>query len=649
MSVLTIDFETFSECDLIKCGSWVYSRDPSTEILCLAYKFENTETFLWTPKDEPPKDLFEFIEGGGSLEAHNAQFEHHIWNNCGVKKYGFPKLYLSQIECSASKAAALALPRSLGDVGAALKLGVQKDMEGRRLMLKLSKPRKPTKHNPSTRHNKPEEMERLYQYCIRDVETEFEVSNRLRDLTPKEMKIWQLDQKINNRGIYCDVKAVKVAIDFLDKYKKEAVGHLKRMTDGEVTSPLQRDKLLNWLNERGAEMKDLTKASVEEALNRVTCAKLYEMLKLRQSMSKTSTAKFKKMLMMADYDDHRIRGTMMYHGAATGRWSGKGVQVQNLPRGTIKDVDACFAQLYKADYELFADKYPHVSDAISSLIRSMLCAPEGKDLLCADFSAIEARGLLWLCDDQAGLNKFRNGEDLYIDMAADIYSKKVSEVSKEERQLGKVAILGLGYGMGKAKFFDTCAAWGVVGVDKKLADKAVFKYRTKYNKVKNFWYEVEDAAKQALITRQKTTCADGKIKYKYQNGFLLCRLPSGRDIAYYAPKIIVAESPIGMTEQLTYMGTNSFTNKWERISTYGGKLVENITQGLCRDIMAEAMLRVEHSGYKIIMSVHDELVCEVDEAFGSLETFEKLMSKVPDWAAGFPIEAEGWRGKRYKK
>ena len=686
MNLATIDFETKSKCDIKKAGGWRYSEDPSTDVLCLKFKLPDREMGLWTPvfdslEDDPMgplNPLFDWIKNGGLVEAHNSGFEEAIWQNVMHKKYNAPLVRPSQWRCSASKASALALPRSLEEVGKALGLPIEKDMEGRRLMLKMSKPRKPLKkekeeilknpdvslrddgltfyHDPSDHefnlwHESPKDFIRLFDYCHRDVETEELASASMFDLSPDELKIWQLDQEINRRGIFCDAPLIKKSLEFIEIYSEVLTKELQEVTKGEIQTSGHLKKILTWLEDEGIFMDGLAKAKIEEALKwDFLSPEARRVLEIRQALALTSPKKLKAMLAMAGVDDSRIRGALLYHGASTGRWSGRGIQPQNLPRGTVKDVETCILDLEKMSYETFAEKYPDVLGAISSCIRGMLCAPKGKKLVCADFSSIESRALFWLAEDLDGLEIYNTHGKVYEAMASEIYNIPMESVKKGsfERQLGKQAVLGCGYQMGWKTFITTCEGYGIE-ITAKQSKMAVDAYRNKFWRVKAFWYEAERCAIEAVLKPGKVI-QNGKVFWKKVGDFLFCKLPSGRKIAYKDPQIKRGETPWGEPKDLlTFMGVDSKIRKWTRQKTYGGKLVENITQAVARDFMAEAMLRVEDAGYEIILTVHDELLAETDEGFGSLEEFETIMAQRPSWGLDCPIEVEGWEGKRFKK
>lgn len=642
--MICIDFETRSEIDIKKSGSWVYSLHPTTDILCMAYKINNMPVQLGNDMSTcyELKDYL-FDNPGSLIEAHNAFFEKSIWQNIMVKRYGWPEIKPEQWRCSASVASYHALPRSLGEAGKVLDLTTVKDEQGKRVMLQLAKPKK----KGTGFYEQKDELEKfltLYDYCRSDVEAEYAISERLGRLPERELKIWQLDQKINMRGVPIDMDAVRKALNILDGYTTKLTEELQDLTEGCINTVGQRDKILSWCKERGEDIPGLTKTDVEGALGKVKNPKVKKLLELRQALGKTSIAKYQSMNSSCG-PDNRIRDTLMYHGASTGRWSGKLVQFQNLPRGSIKDMDTALdlIKLNSLDkIELIED---NVMSFMSSAIRGMVCAPKGKHLLVADFAAIEARVLGWLAGSQKMLKQFRNGEDLYKDMASIIYGVDVKEVTSAQRQLGKAAILGCGYGMGVDKFLATCCSWGIE-LDINLAQKAVTAYREQYIDVVRLWRDQQNAA--LTCVRNNKTVVSGKFKWYMENDFLVCELPSTRKLSYYKPKSKEVEKPWGFTDELTYSASKM--GKVFRNATYGGKLVENLTQAVARDIMADAMLRIEDKGYRIIMTIHDELVAEEKE--GSTNTIEKfcgLMKQSPNWAIDCPIDVEGWCGKRYKK
>jgi len=650
MSTLYIDFETTSTVDLKKVGAWMYSRHPSTDVLCMAYAEEGDEVHITPHKRIPEMTAFEVIlRRALKVEAHNAFFERAIWTNIMVARYGWPEIPEDKWRCSAALAASKGLPRKLEYVAQVLKLKNQKDPRGQKLILKTNGiKRKVLDGN---------EFKDLCDYCKRDVEVERELSQRLGSLSPQELKVWQLDQKINLRGIYFDRKCVESAMGLVGEFANGLKSDVASITKGEITSTNQVAKTIEWLGKKGVKVKDLTKDSVSKALARGDSldpdAKM--VLSIRAQLAKNSVKKLEAMQNVADSDD-RIRDCFMYHGASTGRWTGKLVQLQNLPRGTINDLDTCFDLINAGDLELFKACYPDVMGAVSSCVRGMLTAKPGHTLIAADYNAIETRVLFWLAGEERGLQKFRDGTDLYKDMASDIYKVSNDAVTKLQRQVGKTAILGLGYQMGAEKFFDTCALNGI-DLSKQLAEGVIITYRSKYDSVVRFWYAMEDNARKAFKNPGKGYKV-GRLTWIYDQvqNILGLRLPSGRHLHYWWPSI---ESVTRMNKDgveytkdaLCFWSVDSTTKKWAKESTYGGKLVENAVQAVARDLLAEAMLNLNRHEHDIVLHAHDEVVIEcaeehrdVNEHFLTIE-----MESLPNWAEGLPIKAETWVSKRYKK
>lgn len=672
--MLHLDFETRSEVDITRSGAWRYSVDDSTSVLCLSYWLNpKRPPSLWLPGMPPPQDLFDAIQRRELCYAHNAFFERVIWRNVCVRKMGWPAVPNALWRCTAAVAAAHALPRRLGQVNLALGLphDVQKDSDGIRLIGALCKPKARTKEeirNGVTErrwNNDPVKLNRLYNYCKQDVRAEAALSQRLSPLNPFELRVWQADQRINERGVYVDTQAISRFREIVSKYERDQNAQLRKITQGKVKKATELDKLFTWLiDDLVLEVNNLDKAAVNTLL---TCGwwtiepHHIEALEIRKSLGKASVAKLRAMERAVDPRDSRIRDTLMYHGAATGRWAGKIVQFQNVPRGklSVDEIHQVIEYIKKPDAAL--DNMPVFADPMdiaSSCLRSLVTAPPGRELIAADYSAIEARGVCWLADDLTGLAEFTGDRDVYKIMSSRIYDIPYEAVDdKEQRHLGKGTVLGCGYQMGIDKFRRTCVANGL-HIDEKMAEKAVHAYRTARSKVVAMWWNQNQAAVD-VVTKKKTEAICGKVRWFLEGDFLFCELPSKRRLAYYKPRFEKAraswskddEGKTDWVEAVTYMGVNGYTKKWERMSTYGGKLVENITQAVCRDIIAEAIVRIEEGPYPydIVLSVHDELVAEVDEDKGSLDEFIGLLTQLPKWAEGFPIKAEGWRGKRYRK
>ena len=672
--------ETRSRVDLRACGVYVYAEDPSTEIFCIAFKLGDGETKLFIPhpardiihkgnfyrwpESVPSDDLKNAIEQATTIEAHNMQFEATLWHHVMHKRYGFLDLPKEKLRCSAAKASTFALPRDLKR--ACLSLGVpqQKDQTGYRIMMKMCKPRKPTKNNPAEWHEDPAEFKILCEYCIQDVEAEHALSNALYDLSDKELEVFQLDMKINDRGVKVDIPSIDNLIEKVKIKENSLLLEVQSLTRGALRSVRQVTQTILWLRTKGVTTLDLKKDTVQKLLKQSDMdPKARRMLEIRQSLSKSSVSKLTAMKKRASKGD-RVRGTLMYHGANTGRWAGKGIQPQNLPRDSFDEKH--INNVLDSDTDLIDMLYDCTLVAASKSIRGMITCDEGNELLCADFSAIEARVLAWLAGEKSVLKAFENGLDLYKVAATDIYHVGYDAVTKEQRAVGKVCILALGY-QGWLGAFQAMAEGYGVEVPEDDAKEIIMNWRQANGNIVKMWAGLYDTAKKAILTGEPHSY--GNIKYGMRNNFLHCRLPSGRLLAYYKPRITTAKvtyyemvttviagvehkKKVSRTvekEVIAYMGIDSLTNKWMELNTYGGKLAENVTQAVARDILSEALLRLDDVGFNIVLHVHDEIIAEEKISEVSLGEFELIMAETPEWLKGCPMEVEGWKGKRYRK
>ena len=662
---LIIDFETRSAADLRACGAAAYAQHPSTEVICLAVldrgkpaadiwfspKFRSPDTGVLGPI--PDERLRELIEGADTIEAHNAQFEYFIWKYV-MGRYGFAPLPKDKMRCSAAKAALYGLPRDLAGACSAAGVDQQKDMAGHRLMLKLCKPRRPRKAEllldprglKTYWHEDTGDIVRLGRYCLQDVLAERALSSALpKDLPEVEQRLWRLDLEINDRGFRIDVPAVRSILDVVTRHTESLTDEFRRMTG--LASPRQRDATLQHLRALGVDIEGLTASDVAAALEGDNCPTARRILEIRQSLSKASTAKYTAMLGAVGEGD-RIRGCFMYHGAGTGRWSGRIVQPQNFPRGAFPDVDACISLFQKGDVDSIELLYGDPMAAASTCIRGVLVPAPGRDFVCADFSSIEGRVLAWLAGEQAALDVYRSGRDPYKVAASAIYHVPYEAVTKPQRQIGKVAELALGY-QGSVGAFNAMAAGYGVTLDENEVKTIVEKWRGSRPRTVNHWKEIERACFEA-VRNPGTIYSCGKVKFVVRGMFLCLRLPSWRCLYYANPRMEPKEMPWGgMKDVVAVDGTNSVTRKWTTQYLYGGLLTENATQAVARDLLANGMFNVEKAGYPVVLHVHDEVVSEVPEGFGSVEEYEKLLCTLPDWADGLPVGAEGWRGKRYRK
>ncbi len=635
-----LDFETRSELNIKKVGGWVYSQHPSTEVLCMAYALGDGEVKV-VPKEKIPLGIPSEFCGAQFIVAHNAMFEYMIYHNILVKRYGYPEIPKDRWRCTAAKASALALPRALDSCATALQLPASKDKEGYAVMMKMCKPRKATKNDTSKWHESPEDFKALHKYCVRDVEVERTIDNVLRDLSPQEQKVYELDLKINLRGIRIDTQAVDAAIKLVEVYTKQEEQKVVKLSGGFLDGLSRRQRVLTWIKGEGVELPDFTKETVNEALNGELPPKVREVLKLRQELGKTSIAKFKAFKECTD-DNGDFMNALIYHGAATGRWTGQRAQLHNLPRVTLENINDAVETLRNGTFKYFQAVYPNVLQTLSQCLRGMLIAREGHEFIGADWNAIEARILLWFAGDKKGLEYYRTGKDPYKIMASKIFGILESDVSKMQRFVGKQTELGCGFGMGLngERFTVTCRKHDVT-VPIELAKLAVRTYRNEHPAVTTYWKVIERAIVDAIRTGKVVKV--GVLNIFTHKDFLYIQLPSNRMLAYHQPKLE------GNT--ITHMGWVSQRNRYERQRTWGGVFVENIVQGTARVVVVHGMFEGEKQGYKTLLTVHDEILTEREKADKIPVAFyeDLLTHNRPEWIGDCPLKVEGWKGQRFLK
>lgn len=651
MTRIAIDFETYSSADLKAVGTYLYATHPSTGIFCMSWGSTPDDIKTWKEGEPFPADLAAHIKNNGIFSAWNMAFELLIWNNVGVKKYGWPELPVQQTICSMATAQAMSLPGALVNAAPVLNVEESKLYEGWQVMRKLSAPKK---DGALYRYEDcPEQFELLYEYNRQDVRTELACLSRMINLSDKEIAIWRLHYEINKRGIQIDVASVTKAYALVKKEMERLRCEIAEVTDGALHSATQSVALAKWVRSQGVEIDSVAESDVAEVLLRDDLpASVRRALEIRREASSGSTAKFDRLLSSV-CSDGVVRGLFRYHGAATGRWSGEGVQPQNLPRGDLKpeNVDDVLTHLDTPEY--IVEKYGAPMDVLPSCLRGVFVARPGRTLIAVDFSAIEARVLAWLAGEESVLEVFRSGDDIYKTAAANIYHIDKDKVTALQRQVGKVAILALGY-QGGAKAFQLMAKNYKVDVTETEADIIKNAWRAANPNIQAYWWDLEKAA-TAAYKHEGVHVAGPKgrqVKFKRSGSFLWCLLPSNRALCYPYPSVERRKAPWGDNKDvLCYSGVESQTKKWVKKHTYGGKLAENITQAVARDLLAEAMLRVDRAGFDIVMHIHDEIVVEVpeNEAETAQKEIERLMTITPHWAKGLPVEAAGWYGKRYRK
>lgn len=624
----------------------------------LSYALDDEPVKVWVPSY-----LGEFKNADGSyreimsylrrkdviIKAHNAEFEMSINKNVCEQDFDFPPIPVSRYSCTAALCASLALPRALEKAAKMVLKNIRKDPKGQILINRFCRPRKPSKNNPKTRiapTDSPEEFEEFIEYCRQDTVTERALARRLRKfkLSRYQQKMWELNTEMNFRGIPLDIKTIKNSLEIVEEYTKKLTKECNHITGG--LNPTQRDKLLQWINSNGLDIENLQADTIDKALHYSMPWKIRRVLEIRKSISHTSTKKLQTMLKVRS-EDNVFRGGFLFHGATTGRASGKLVQPHNFAKPSINDVEGTLDLLQWGGLDELEIIYKDPLEAISSCLRGMICAPDGYKITVADYKAIEARILCWIAGQNDILKLFRSGADPYVDMAAYVFNIYPDEVTKDDRNLGKQIVLGCGYQMGPDRFLETCLGYGI-SIDLELAKKAVYAYRRKYKRVKQFWYDVEVAAVRAIKTGQKVYLRN--LCFYVEDIFLFIVLPSGRKLAYPFPQMKMKRTDWGeIKETITFIGSISGSVHWGENTTYGGKIVENIVQGIAFDLMTDGMEKAINYGYPIIMTIHDELASLVKENFGSVEEFESVVCNLRDWAQGIPLVAEGYEAKRYRK
>jgi DNA polymerase len=656
MTTLHIDFETYSAADLPACGLDNYATHSSTGVHCMAFCFDDEPVQLWFEAlaDNPwsIQEVSRHIKAGGTVVAHNAAFELAIWNSVCVSKYGWPPLRPEQMRCTMAQAYAMSLPGSLDKASAALGIEQRKDLAGARVMMQLAKPKLDGSFwKPS---DDPAKFDKLYDYCKQDVEVERALDERMMQLSPQEQALWVLDYKINQRGVQVDLPSIEAAIRLVEAEKARLDKEMLRVTGGVVGKCTEVQLLVKWIRNEGVEIKGLAKADVLDGLAGDLPDRVRAALRLRQEGGKSSTAKLLAMSNRASKDG-RVRGTLQYHGASTGRWAGRGIQVQNFPRPRVGTKPAHIEDIidHIKDRDYIDINYGPVMDALADSLRAMIIAKPGHELIAMDFSAIEARVLAWLAGEEKVLDIFRTHGKIYEHAASGIYNKPIDQVSKDERQIGKVAVLALGYGGGVGAFQSMARVYGVKVADDK-ADEIKKAWRESHKRIVRYWYDLEGAAINAV--ELGVVCKAGpperQIAFVKKGSFLWCKLPSGRVLCYPYPQIKQIDTPWGeQRSALVFMSVNGTTNKWEETKTYGGSLCENVTQAVARDLLAEALPRLEDNGFPVVFHAHDEVVVEIATSMGqdAEHQVEQLLSTTPAWAKGLPVTAEGWRAKRYRK
>lgn len=746
---LEVDAETRSVVELKKEGVYKYMAHPSTKALMLSYQINRSGKRRWRYGQPCPDDIRQHIESGGMISAHNAGFERLLFQMVLARRHGWPMPQTSQFRCTAGTAAAMALPRALDDLGAALDLKIQKDKIGKSLIQKFSKPRRPRAgEDPNGVYwnepeDFPEDFERFHDYCDIDLDTEAEADDRMVPLSTEEQALYTLSEIINDRGIRIDIQSAYSALALAEKAKKVLDAELREVT-GRSISTTQPGKIVEWVQEQGVTLNSAQKAEIEDLLQLDDLPdNVRRAVEIRQEAAKTSVSKLNAMIRRAGADG-RVRGGAIYHAASTGRFQSTGVNFNNMPRPRREydeahpDTQLLFEAFRSEDPAylklLYGNKLGRPLHLISDAIRGFIWAAPGHELMQADYSGIEGAVIAWTSREDWKVAEMHriiadpaNVPDLYRQTAANIMNTTTDVVTKKHplrQSVGKVSELALGFGGGVAAFHSMSLNYGVKldplfapvweVASEERREKAVKRYEANLKRAKEKtdvlsreawiacelikvgwratnpaiaagWRAREEAVREAIRNPGQTFKAL-KFSYRVVLGYLWCQLPSGRCLAYAAPKLrdqVWAETKLddgtwcdaevmdrieaerlalrgvvrikGTTSPaITALGVSK-SGKMVREFLYGGILAENDTQAVARDLLVNGMWKAEAAGYPIIATVYDEIIAEVPRGSKNLAEFEKLICELPAWALGadgemdLPLTAGGWQGKRYRK
>lgn len=643
MDTLAIDIETYSDVSLPDCGVHRYATSEQFEILLFAYSLndEPTKIIDLASGEKMPDELMKLLTDDSVIKtAYNAAFE----RNC-INRYFGLSLKPEGWRCTLVQASMLSLPLSLEGVGEALNLDKKKMSEGKELIRFFCMPCKPSKSNGGRTRNlpsdDPERWELFKTYCIRDVDVEKQIRNKLSKfpIPDREQKLYCMDQRINDRGIMVDPELIThaVACDLL--YKETATKKAYEISG--LENPNSVAQLKGWLARKGIEIDSLAKAAVEELVEN-TDGDVAEMMKLRLALSKTSVKKYEAMERSV-CPDGRVHGLLQFYGAnRTGRWAGRLVQIHNLPQNHMEDLELARSIVKEGRYDLVELLYDSIPDVLSELIRTAFVAKPGCRFIVSDFSAIEARVMGYLAGEGWVMEEFRGAGKIYEQTASKMFHIPIEEITKGSpyRARGKVASLACQYGGAEGALISMGA---LNFVEEDELKGLVQSWRTANPHIVNYWYEIDGAVKAAVKERKMTTV--GRVTVYYQSGMLKIALPSGRVLSYVRPRMTV--NRFG-SESVSYEGVGT-NRKWIRIESYGAKFCENIVQATARDVLAEAMLRLEKKGFDIVCHIHDEVVLEVQEGTSSVEEVNEIMAVCPDWCEGLPLKAAGFESPFYKK
>jgi DNA polymerase len=654
-AVLLGSTKTRSQAILKTVGTYKYATDPSTEVLCCAFAVDDEPVQLWTPGDPVPAEFIEAATNPAWIVcAHGAHFEDAIERHVLHPRFGWPAFPIEKQRCTQAMTLAVGLPARLSTAAIALELGNRKDAAGERLMHQTSKPRRPHKdEDPDGIYwfEDQERLDRLHAYCKQDVEVERELYDRLPPSSASEQALWELSSRINQRGFCVDRGLAEGARKIAEAAAPEIDQEIADLTAGDVTSINQIAKLQTWLQQHGCIMEKLDRKAIEKKLlDPELVPAIQQVLELRLGGAQAAVKKIDALLARAG-DDSRVRGAFRYHGASTGRWAGEGFQPQNLKRPLVEDINAAVSAVSTGDYAHLCSLYPKPLSVVGDCSRSMIVAASGHVLIGADFGAIESRILAWIAGEQWKLDAYKRfdathdpRDEPYCETACRIFRVPSGSYTKDspERNVGKTCDLAFGY-MGGIN------AWRKFEPDRFTDDEVKTfnaEWRAAHPAIRRLWYNIDRAALTAIRERGRVVRV-GSVAFKSTGAFLLLKLPSGRKLSYPQPR------SVGDAERQYVVFADNAAGQFKDCrngqGAYGGLWTENVVSGIARDLLAEAMLRIEAAGYPIVLHVHDEIVAEVPEGFGGTNQFTQLMTRKPTWALELPIAAKAWTGKRYCK
>jgi DNA polymerase len=648
--IISLDFELASTLDLTEVGSYVWTKHPDTVPILAGFAivYDEPECLVFDNLDPVLEHrLLDAVAQGAEIHAWNANFEFQVWNNICVPRFGWPALPIERFHCSMAAAACAGLPMSLDDAAVAVSSPYTKDKAGRALMLRMARPRRVNPDStPVWWHREdPGKLAQLVAYNLADVRAEREVCLRIPRMTARERQIWLVDQHMNQRGLPVDGPLLDAlhAITLQELLRLNA--DIYRLTQGAVSGATQNLKLLEWVQHEGYPHDTLERDTLASFVASDEFGKVspdgQAVLRLRLEASKTSTAKLRSIAQYARIDN-RARNLVQYGGAVrTLRWAGRGPQIQNFPRPVVRHLKEAINQiLLGMDADGLRLLFGNPLDVVSSCLRGVFKAPEGFCFVVCDYHAIEAIVVGWLADFGELLEVFRRHDDVYVFTA--------NSIGSTDRTLGKVLRLAAGFGVGWRKFQETAATYSLFLTDTE-AKAAVIAFRTSNRPIVEFWHGCEASAKNA-IQNPGDSFPFRKVKYRMANpngrlaGALLCELPSGRNLVYRNARL--------ESGRIVFWGVNQYTRQWCELDTYGGKLVENITQAVARDLLADALVTLDGAfPDTLLTTVHDEIIAITETACAPtiLSGMSHAMSTPPAWGAGLPLSAHGGTTERYGK